>query len=200
MALFKIFKGKAENLPLDIHEGYAYLTTDTGELYVDVDASTRKQISAEKLSRTRDGFTETIEIDDLILMQDHIENKENPHKVTTDQIGAVPKTTTINGKTLSENITLTTEDIGASKPGNTFIITLTNEGWIENNQTINNEYFNANGYIYIVNPSDEDFNIWTESMIYAYDVTKEGQMTFICNNKPEQNITVKIIKMEAIEI
>lgn len=90
MALFKIFKGKAENLPLDIHEGYAYLTTDTGELYVDVDASTRKQISAEKLSRTRDGFTETIEIDDLILMQDHIENKENPHEVSAEQIGADP--------------------------------------------------------------------------------------------------------------
>ena len=77
MALFKIFKGKVENLPLDIHEGYAYLTTDTGELYVDVDASTRKQISAEKLSRTRDGFTETIEIDDLILMQDQIEDINN---------------------------------------------------------------------------------------------------------------------------
>lgn len=77
MALFKIFKGKVENLPLDIHEGYAYLTTDTGELYVDIDASTRKQISAEKLSRTRDGFTETIEIDDLISMQDQIEDINN---------------------------------------------------------------------------------------------------------------------------
>lgn len=77
MALFKIFKGKAENLPLDIHEGYAYLTTDTGELYVDVDASTRKQINAEKLSRTKDGLTETIEIDDLILMQDQIEDINN---------------------------------------------------------------------------------------------------------------------------
>ena len=175
MALFKIFKGKAENLPLDIHEGYAYLTTDTGELYVDVDASTRKQISAEKLSRTRDGFTETIEIDDLILMQDHIENKENPHKVSAEQIGA-------------------------SKINNTFTIILTSEGWIENNQTISNEYFNANGYVYIVNPSDEDFNVWIESMIYGYDVTEEGQMTFICNNKPEKNIAVKIIKMETIEI
>lgn len=117
MALFKIFKGKAENLPLDIHEGYAYLTTDTGELYVDVDASTRKQISAEKLSRTRDGFTETIEIDDLILMQDHIENKDNPHEVSAEQIGAVSKTTTINGQSLSNDIVLDANDVGADPAG-----------------------------------------------------------------------------------
>ena len=35
MALFKVFRGKAENLPEPTHDGYAYLTTDTGKFYID---------------------------------------------------------------------------------------------------------------------------------------------------------------------
>lgn len=36
MALFKIFRGKSENLPDERHDGYVYLTDDDGKLYVDV--------------------------------------------------------------------------------------------------------------------------------------------------------------------
>lgn len=35
MSLFKIFKGKAVNLPTDMHDGYAYFTTDDGKFYID---------------------------------------------------------------------------------------------------------------------------------------------------------------------
>lgn len=35
MALFKIFRGLAENLPEATHDGYAYLTTDEGKFYID---------------------------------------------------------------------------------------------------------------------------------------------------------------------
>ena len=66
MALFKIFKGNVENLPLEKHEGYAYFTEDTKELYIDINNNTRVQVNAEKLSRTIDNSTETIEIDDIL--------------------------------------------------------------------------------------------------------------------------------------
>lgn len=90
MALFKILKGQSQNLPSELHEGYAYFLTDTGEFYVDISDSERKQLSAEKLSRTRSGETEVIEIDDLLLTLDHIDDKENPHNVTAEQAGADP--------------------------------------------------------------------------------------------------------------
>ena len=35
MALFKILKGKAENLPSEYHAGYMYITEDTGLIYLD---------------------------------------------------------------------------------------------------------------------------------------------------------------------
>lgn len=91
MALFKILKGQSQNLPSERHEGYAYFVTDTGEFYVDINNSDRIQLSAEKLSRTRSGETEVIEIDDLLLMENHIQNKENPHETTASQVGADPK-------------------------------------------------------------------------------------------------------------
>lgn len=37
MSLFKIFKGKAANLPSDMHDGYAYFTTDDGKFYIDAE-------------------------------------------------------------------------------------------------------------------------------------------------------------------
>lgn len=43
----------------------------------------------------------------------HIDNKSNPHGITVTQIGAVPTSRTVNGKTLSENITLSASDVGA---------------------------------------------------------------------------------------
>ncbi len=37
MALFKIFRGKSENLPSERHDGYVYLTDDDGKIYIDTD-------------------------------------------------------------------------------------------------------------------------------------------------------------------
>lgn len=35
MALFKILRGNANNLPVDRHDGWAYFTTDTHEFFID---------------------------------------------------------------------------------------------------------------------------------------------------------------------
>ena len=44
----------------------------------------------------------------------HIGNTSNPHNVTANQIGAVPTSRTVNGKALSNNITLSASDVGAA--------------------------------------------------------------------------------------
>ena len=47
-------------------------------------------------------------------LEDHMESTENPHKVTTEQIGAVPSFRTINSKPLISDIELSCADIGAA--------------------------------------------------------------------------------------
>lgn len=44
----------------------------------------------------------------------HINDKNNPHGVTASQIGAVPNATTVNGKPLTGNISLSAGDVGAA--------------------------------------------------------------------------------------
>lgn len=47
MALFKIFKGAQDDLPQTKHEGYAYFTTDEGNLYIDATDTKRVQVNAK---------------------------------------------------------------------------------------------------------------------------------------------------------
>ena len=46
------------------------------------------------------------------VINNHISNMNNPHGVTVDQIGAVPKTRTVNGKSLVNDIVLNAGDVG----------------------------------------------------------------------------------------
>lgn len=64
MALFKILKGQEKNLPATKTEGWAYVTTDEGNMYVDVSASKRVRIGshADKadVATKAEGDTESI--------------------------------------------------------------------------------------------------------------------------------------------
>ena len=50
-------------------------------------------------------------------LSSHINNKENPHGVTAEQIEAVPIARTVNGHALNEDITLTYADVEAEPSG-----------------------------------------------------------------------------------
>ena len=138
MALFKIFKGNVENLPLDKHEGYAYFTEDTKELYIDINNNTRVQVNAEKLSRTIDNSTETIEIDDILELQDHLINKNNPHETTAEQVGADPAGSAQSAlrsakQYVDEKIAdIPTPDVSAQiEEHNTSLTAHANRNWVE---------------------------------------------------------------------
>ena len=105
----------------------------------------------------------------------HTGNKNNPHAVTAAQVGA-------------------------AKPGNVFTVTLQGSAWSEKSQTVSDERFVTSGYAYITNPADDDFTAWAEAVIHGQDVTVAGQMTFTCGaDAPTEDITVKIIRLEATE-
>ena len=80
-----------------------------------------------------------------------------------------------------------------------FTITLTAEGWADNAQTISNEKFVSSGYAYTVAPASGSFLNYAEAMIYADDVTTNGQMVFHCDSVPTENLTVNIVRMVTAE-
>lgn len=53
MALFKILKGNKKNLPSEKTAGYMYITEDTGDIYVDVSASSRIQLNSDAANKIR---------------------------------------------------------------------------------------------------------------------------------------------------
>ena len=93
----------------------------------------------------------------------------------------------------------TAAQVGAAKPGVVFTVTLTAAGWSSNSQTVSDERFLASGYAYVTNPADDDFTKWGGAIVRGQDVTTNGQMTFTCEETPAENITVKIIRLEADE-
>ena len=80
-----------------------------------------------------------------------------------------------------------------------FTITLTASGWSDNAQTISNEKFISAGYAYTVAPASGSFVNYADAMIYADDVTTDGQMVFHCDSVPAENMTVNIVRMVTAE-
>lgn len=72
MALFKIYKGKAEFLPATRHEGYVYFTTDEGCLYVDINNETRVKVNAGAAYSLMDENDEIVAVEDLVKISDII--------------------------------------------------------------------------------------------------------------------------------
>ena len=87
MALFKINRGSAANLPTIKTEGYMYITEDAGEIYVDLSADKRIKLNAEaankihKLTKSADGTLSEVSLsyDDLLAI----------HQGFTDDISAI---------------------------------------------------------------------------------------------------------------
>ena len=80
-----------------------------------------------------------------------------------------------------------------------FIVTLTASGWADNVQTINDAKFVSVGYAYTVAPASGSFADYAEAMIYADDVTADGQMVFHCDSAPTADLTVNVVRMVTAE-
>ena len=80
-----------------------------------------------------------------------------------------------------------------------FTVSLTAAGWSDNSQTINNEKFVSAGYAYTVAPASGSFADYADAMVYADDVTADGQMVFHCDSTPTADLTVNIVRMVTAE-
>lgn len=76
-----------------------------------------------------------------------------------------------------------------------FTINLLSSGWSNGTQTISNANFLATGFAFTVAPNSAARSKYMESLIYADDVTVDGQMTFHCDTAPDTNLTVNILRV-----
>ena len=80
-----------------------------------------------------------------------------------------------------------------------FTVTLTAAGWADNVQTISDARFVSTGYAYTVAPASISFANYADAMVYADDVTTNGQMVFHCDSAPTADLTVNIVRMVTAE-
>ena len=80
-----------------------------------------------------------------------------------------------------------------------FTVALTAAGWADNVQTISNEKFLSAEYAYTVAPASGSFADYADAMVYADDVTTDGQMAFHCDSAPTEDLTVNIVRMVTAE-
>lgn len=78
-----------------------------------------------------------------------------------------------------------------------FTVTLASASWSSKAQTVSNANFVNSGYAYEVSPASASFVKYGEAQIYADDVSTTGQMTFHCENVPDSNLTVNVVRVVA---
>lgn len=72
----------------------------------------------------------------------HSQTTGNPHNTTAAEVGAVPTSRTVNGHALSDNISLTADDVGARSTN--WTPTAADVGAVPTNRTVNGKALSAN--------------------------------------------------------
>ena len=114
-------------------------------------------------------------------------NKYNASKAGYDQLYPATKIANVDG--------LGTALQKKADKSVAFTVTLTAAGWSNNAQTISNANFLSAGYAYTVAPASGSFADYAGAMVYADDVTADGQMVFHCDSAPTADLTVNIVRM-----
>ena len=114
-------------------------------------------------------------------------NKYNALNAEYDQLYPVTKIEDVDG--------LDTALQNKADKSVSFTVTLNVAGWADNAQTISNENFLSTGYAYTVAPVSVSFADYADAMVYADDVTTDGQMVFHCDSTPTADLTVNILRM-----
>lgn len=123
-------------------------------------------------------------------VQDAIEEVQG--NIPTDY---VPNTRTVNGKALSQNITLDADDVGAIPPPTRLTVTLNASSWSGNSQTIT-----VNGVITDTSAQDIDISCadkasadaWAAGGVWCSNPTRANRLTFTCTTPPTASISLNI--------
>ena len=81
-------------------------------------------------------------------------------------------------------------------PGTAFTVSLPASGWSANQQTVTDARFVSSGYVYIITADSDTYAEYTAAVIYAGDVTTNGQITFYCSEAPSSDVVANVLKQE----
>lgn len=95
----------------------------------------------------------------------------------------------------AENSPVSAAVKGTDYGGLSFTVNLPSSGWSNGAQTISDVNFLASGFAFTVAPNSASRAKYMESLVYADDVTVDGQMTFHCDTTPDTNLTVNILRV-----
>ena len=118
-------------------------------------------------------------------------NKYNALNAEYDQLYPATKIKNVNGLDIALQ--------NKADKSVAFTVTLTAAGWAGNVQTVSNANFFSAGYAYTVAPASGSFADYADAMVYADDVTTNGQMVFHCGSTPTADLTVNIVRMVTAE-
>ena len=118
-------------------------------------------------------------------------NKYNALNAEYDQLYPATKIKNVNG--------LGTALQNKADKSVAFTVTLTAAGWADNAQTISDSKFVSSGFAYTVAPASGSFADYADAMVYADDVTADGQMVFHCDSAPTADLTVNVVRMVTAE-
>ena len=195
----QIKRGSKAGLPA-LAPGEYGLATDTAELFVGGSSgnlqipvldSTGKVPSSQLPEMDYDpaGSAATVQAS----LTAHVNDEDNPHGVTAEQVGAVPMTRTVNGKALSSDITLTAGDVGAQTALITTTVTLKalNLSWSNNTFTVGVSGVTTSSTV-IVSPIPSQQDAYTEAGMKCYE-QGSGFLRFSREKVNESAIMVNVL-------
>lgn len=159
--------------------------TTTRGLISTTNRATRQMIATVETSATA---SKAYAVDDLLIRDD----LSTMYKVTSP---------IASGGTITpgSNVAPTSvaDLLGNSSSSSTELITVTlsSSSWSNKAQTITNSAFETSGYVFVIGPDTASLEPYVECRIYADDVTVANKMTFHCDDVPDTNISVLVIKM-----
>ena len=127
------------NFPQTGEDGKIYIAEDTnrqyrwsGSQYVEISPSLALGETSSTAYRGDRGA----------IAYTHSQTTGNPHNTTAAEVGAVPTSRTVNGHALSDNISLTADDVGARSTN--WTPTAADVGAVPTNRTVNGKALSAN--------------------------------------------------------
>lgn len=112
---------------------------------------------------------------------------------SAEDVGAVPTSRTVNGKPLSENISLTADDVGAANPPTLRTATLPASGWSSNTQTVTVQGVKTSGQSVRISPATKtDADNWVTAGVWCSEPTTANQLVFTCDTAPTENININV--------
>lgn len=125
--------------------------------------------------------------------------KELASKEASGAAAAVQSNLNTHAANTTQHVTAAERNAWNAKSGKAeaFTITLAAGSWSGTSQTISDSRILKAGHAYAVAPDSGNFEAYGKAMIYAENISADGQLVFHCSEAPTDDLTVNILRVES---